>query len=136
MSTTEEAVTPAALLRKAAANMRERAQAATPGPWWPVAGIWQAETFAAVIGPKGVPEDAETWLMATGRGAVCQEADADHAASWHPLVAAAVAEWLEASAEHAERAESEGASIHPDSYALKVARAYLGETVPGEDAAP
>jgi len=136
MSTTETTQTPAALLRKAAADMRERAQAATPGPWWPVAGVWQTETFAAVIGPEGVAEDAETWLMATGRGPVSQEADADHAASWHPLVALAVAEWLDAAADTAMRYEAERAWMHPDSYALKVARAYLGETVSGEETAP
>ena len=117
--------TPSALLHRAASAMRERAESATPGPWRPVAGLWKTETFAAVIGPKGVAEDAETWLMATGRGEGNQEADADHAASWHPLVALAVAEWLDLEARMAGlRGNSpEGQTFH----ALKVARAFLGE---------
>lgn len=118
-------LTPAETIRSAARLMRERAAAATPGPWRPVAGIWGAETFAAVIGRNGVAEDAETWLMATGHGAASQEADADHAASWHPVVALAVADWLDIEAAAVERGlpDSSG-SIHP---ALRVARAYLGE---------
>ena len=122
MSTTE---TTAGMLRRAAGLMIERAEAATPGPWRPVAGIWQTETFAAVIGPKGVAEDAETWLMATGRGAASQEADADHAASWHPLVAHAVAAWLQL-----EAANYDVRGRQPEGhtgYAETVARAYLGE---------
>jgi hypothetical protein len=117
------AESPAETLRRAAKRMRERAGTATPGPWRPVAGIWQSETFAAVIGPKGVPENAETWLMATGHGAASQEADADHASSWHPGVALAVAEWLDAAAQAwDERMEWDEALI--------VARAYLGEAQP------
>ena len=123
MSTTE---TTAGLLRRAAKTMRERAEAATQGPWWPVAGIWQAETFAAVIGPKGVPEDAETWLMATGRGAVCQEADADHAASWHPLVAADFAAVLEAAADEMDADHRDGLMV--TAAVLKAVRTYLDET--------
>lgn len=112
---------PAETLRRAAALMRERAEAATPGPWRPVAGLWRTETFAAVIGPKGVPDDAGTWLMATGRGAASQEADADHAASWHPLVALAVADCLDAAATAWETGDVGWGE------ALAVARAYLGQ---------
>ena len=95
---------PADTLRRAAKQMREYAAAATPGPWQAVAGIWRDET---------------------GHGAASQEADALHAASWHPLVAAAVADWLETEAHMAAlRGNSaEGQTFH----ALKVARAYLGE---------
>jgi len=129
-------VTPAETLRSAAALMRERAEKATRGPWRPVAGIWGSETFAAVIGRGGVPEDAETWLMATGRGGLSQEADADHAASWHPLVALAVADWLESTATDADDARlmadrtwSYGYCDSPAGIeaALKIARPYLGE---------
>ena len=116
---------PASVLRRAAEAMRKRAEAATPGPWHPVAGLRQTETFAAVIGPDGVADDAKTWLMATGRGAASQEADADHAASWHPLVAAEVASWLEIEAAAEERSlPDESGTIH---VALRIARAYLGE---------
>jgi hypothetical protein len=119
------AATPAETLRAAATLMRERATAATPGPWRPVAGLWKTETFAAVIGPKGVAENAETWLMATGRGAVSQEADADHAASWHPGVALAVADWLGIEAAALERGlPDKSGTKHA---ALRIARAFLGE---------
>ena len=116
---------PAGTIHRAAKLMRERAEAATPGPWRPVAGIWQTETFAAIIGAKGIPEDAETWLMATGHGAASQEADADHAASWHPLAALAVARWLE-SLNGIEFSEY-GPMTEELSHALVIARAYLGE---------
>ena len=124
MSTTEN---PAGTLRRAATLMRERAETATPGPWWPVAGIWQTETFAAVLGPKGIPEDAGTWLMATGRGAASQEADADHAASWHPLVALAVADWLEREASLIDSQVFPQSDPAMERYPLAVACAYLGE---------
>lgn len=129
-------MTPAETIATAAGLMRERAEAATPGPWRPVAGIWQDETFAAVIDIKGVAGDAGTWLMATGRGAACQEADADHAASWHPLVVLEVAGWLDGRARDAKRAfpKAHGrwsfASCDDPAgidAALKISRAYLGE---------
>jgi hypothetical protein len=40
--------------------------------------------------------------------------------------AMAVADWLDAAAEQGAYYEATGAQLHPDSYALKVARAYLG----------
>jgi hypothetical protein len=48
----------------------------------------------------------------------------------------AVADWLDAATAVAERTEAEGAFVHPDSYALKVARAYLGETPATTGATP
>jgi hypothetical protein len=99
-----------------------------------VAGIWGPEIFTAVIARDGAAEDAETWLMATGHGAASQEADAGHAASWHPLVAKAVADWLDAEAEHAMSIDGyEDSAAYPlmlDGYRLPlaVARAYLAET--------
>jgi hypothetical protein len=124
-----EQMTPAMKLRAAAKLMRERAEAATEGPWRPVAGIWQDETFAAVIGPKGIPGDAGTWLMATGHGGASEEANADHAAGMHPGVALAVADWLDEVAD----------DRHPElpawveSGALTVARAYLGTEGSADD---
>ena len=119
--------TPAETIRRAAALMRERAEAATPGPWLGVIGKFKDAEWPCVIAAQGDPNDPRTWLMGAGNGAANAEADATHSGSWHPLVALAVADWLEASAATAVRAEAEGASVHPDSYALKVARAYLGE---------
>ena len=120
--------TPAAELRAAAKAIRERARAATPGPWRPVAGIYGAETFAAVIGPEGKAEDAGTWLMATGHGAASQEADADHAASMHPLVGAAFADLLDAVSHVVDGATAEEADGLPAACraAVTAARAYLG----------
>jgi hypothetical protein len=122
---TDSDLTPAGELRAAAKLMRERARAATPGPWAVAAGTWQDETFAAVLGPGGDPGNAETWLMATGRGAVNQVADACHAAFMHPGVGLALADWLEAEAERAERPG--GLALHSLSPGpLAVARACLG----------
>ena len=51
-------------------------------------------------------------------------ADAEHVASWHPLVALAVADWLDTEAEIAGRGlPDESGSVYP---ALRVARIYLG----------
>lgn len=83
----------AEILRKAASLMRERAEAATPGPWIPF------------------------------------DADADHIASWHPAVALAVADWLDATADDWDRSTAPipVSDIRLDARAaLAVARAYLG----------
>lgn len=113
----------AEMLREAAALMRERAQAcldASPdiddGHWW------SATTLADVL------ED---------EGGFAADKDADHIASWHPLVAQAVADWLDAAyaawmqREHSLGAMSvramSGESNEPDLHALAVAHAYLGE---------
>lgn len=116
---------PAETMRRAAAQMRERAEAATPGPWKHAPGSWLGETYAAVLDTGGIPQDPTTWLMATGRGGPSREADAVHAASWHPLVALAVADWLDREAALLD------AQVFPQSdpvmerYPLAVARTYL-----------
>lgn len=129
-------MTPAEEIREAARLMRERAEAATGAPWHSVSGTWEGETFAAVIGSDGDAEKPDTWLMATGRGGKSQEADAIHAATWHPGVALAVADWLDGQAGDAADAVprtgggwsyrwcDSPAGIES---ALKIARAYLGE---------
>ena len=125
MTTTE---TPAAQLRAAAARLRELANGATPGPWKHMC-----------LGSEGcvVHRDSGTIReRGPSRGTVARfgwkEWKADHAdavfvAGMDPLVALAVADWLDAAAETAEYTEVQGAHIHPESHALKVARAYLGE---------
>ena len=135
MSTPE---TPASLLKRAAHLMREHAEAATKGPWRAVAGTWEDETFAAVVAPEGDPANAETWLMATGRGSICQEADANHAAFWHPGIALAVAKLLEDRAAEYDQLANEGHGVTgawfvageyggDEDPAVAQARAYLGE---------
>ncbi len=112
--------TPAGVLRRAAALMRERAAAAPEGPWGVKAGH--------LGGHPHYVTDAAGFTIAECWGEDQEEAAAVHAASWGPLAALAVAEWLDAAVASAAYTEASGAWIHPDSYALKVARAYLDET--------
>jgi hypothetical protein len=96
-------------LRRAAALMRERAEAAEASltPDW-----WEAHALDWLTGASGVPSLAA------------------HIASWHPAVALAVADWLdEAAALIAAAFNPEGLVEHrPDlRAALAAARAYLGE---------
>lgn len=110
------------LLREAAAKMRERAEASSPSPW--VQTVW----------PKEVPgvysqaiEDTHEFDPEIAR--TLDKPDAEHIASWHPAVALAVADWLDAEAGTEERLS---ALAHRDSVgsirdeAIAVARAYLG----------
>lgn len=88
-------------LRKAAQLMRERAKAATPGPWR-VSGHDVVNEYEQI---------AETWL----------KVDAEHIAGMHRGVALAVADWLDFAAQNfGYRGEAEAA------HAFAVARAYLG----------
>lgn len=128
----------AAVLREAAALMRERAEAATPGPWsaadehelldgssptWCVSNMRPG--FEAMSPTKGYLGDvAETSL---GFHQPCDEYNALHIASWHPAVALAVADWLDHQATSAERAERFQAYDERHWMgALTIARAYLG----------
>lgn len=117
----------AEILRRAASLMRERATAAPvrPGPW--------EKEFSDVI-RTDVPLGAPGYLIAE----VATVPEAEHIASWHPAVALAVADWLEAVAAW----DSEGLgwtdrlnrtnwpSMWGDMQveAIAVARAYLGES--------
>lgn len=135
-----------ALLRRAAADLREMAQAATPGPW----GVVLIDGAPpAVDGPAADGHMiAETYACGDPEHAGRANADAAHIAGWHPLVAAAVAGLLEAEAKRAEA----GLFFNPDypqegwwcvygsqwpaackcfDAALAVARAWLGETGEG-----
>lgn len=74
--------------------MRERAEKATPGPWhgddaYPhgEAIVWAGQATVAEVSMPIPPE-----FGLDGR------ADREHIASWHPAVALAVADWLEAEA--------------------------------------
>ena len=124
--------TPAAQLRTAAKWMRKRAEAATPGPWRPVSALYQDDAFSAVLDDRGDVDDPRTWLVGSGLGAVNPAGTVDHIASWHPLVALAVADWLEVEAAAADLVANDPVTAKavglPDKRALAVARAYLGET--------
>jgi hypothetical protein len=162
-------------LRAAAKLMRERAEAATPGPWWSDDSdqCWRLHGVHAVIPAAMFPGTDEVMipeqvmnhqiLKAPKSGTPYaeywpHEADAAQITSWHPLVALAVAEWLEGIAAHvadelyeatadAECCGTPGACsghrgiltcnkcaepfpeyCHCWDAPLKVARAYLGET--------
>jgi hypothetical protein len=110
----------AATIRRAAALMRERAEAAPRGPWRTGAGVGGTGYPKLILNEDEVFAAAE-WTMARSWPAA-----GDYIASMHPLVALAVASWLEIEAEIVRRAlPDDSGSIHP---ALRVARAYLGDT--------
>lgn len=131
----------AEVLRRAAALMRERAQAATEGPWsaadehellpgadpaWCVSQMrpgW--EQMSPTDGYVG--DLAETSL---GGRDPRDGPNAEHIASWDPLVALAVADWLE---DVAWDWETEGGAyphltFNQARHATRVAEAYLGES--------
>jgi hypothetical protein len=103
----------AAILREAAALMRSRAEAATPGPWEAAqgasGGVWVEAPNTATIADIDIDYSGHP------------EADGNHIASWHPAVALAVADWLNACALVKEVRAGSAQAL-----ALRVARAYLG----------
>ena len=119
------------LIRRAAALMRERAEAATPGPWSQHTAEAAADTviFAGrewVTNIENCPSIGEH--MRTPGGSICTDQalpNGEHIASWHPAVALAVADLLERSART--KFVTFGGGLHVDQDALAVARAYLGE---------
>lgn len=123
--------TPAETIKRAAVLMRERAGAANPGPWLSLiegrdhrGGDDFILTGTTEPGGDGRGEDVYVTVRGRDYNQLWNE-DQDHIASWHPLVALAVADWLEASAK-----AREGTSANTASYALKIALAYLGEPMP------
>jgi hypothetical protein len=105
-------MTPVETLRTAARLMRERAEAATPGPW------------SSFFGRVRLDDGRDLFLTTTAGG----YADAAHIASWHPAVALAVADWLDIAAGHQEVYEQEACgSPFLFGAALPVAHAYLGD---------
>lgn len=100
------------LLTRAAAAMRERAEAAQEGPW----RRGDIDTFAEA-GFHIDYTDVEPGVC----GGI-DPADAEHIASWHPAVALAVADWLDS------EVNEWGELPHMlNPHSLAVARAYLGE---------
>lgn len=94
--------------------MRERAQRTTAAcPWF----AWEGDLYWKV---DGVPDGPH--ICNTGRSSWDgTKENAEHIASWHPAVALAVADWLEA------RARDCDTGGFDDPYGDAVARAYLGE---------
>lgn len=108
------------LLREAAALMRKRAEAAMPGPWEQT-GVMGSEYNDVVDCPGAASIVADTDTS---------DENAEHIASWHPDVALAVADWLEATAREFDALGDPDLSRHPldgrRTAAVAVARAYLG----------
>ncbi len=110
--------TPASTIQRAAARMRELASGCQPRRWH-----WEA------LGEKRYPQR----VSSDGNAAIIAETyidpahrpfEAEHIASWHPIAAFAIAAWLE-SLTGIEF--TEGNALDEWSWALYVARAYLGE---------
>lgn len=128
------------ILREAARLMRARAEKATPSPTGEPYG-WAGHSGAigaAIYGGPSVDGYRTSTVLAVEEGCTaCRQptdADVQHMASWHPAVAVAIADWLDAAAqreqEHRQRSAhyayaepTEGDEVYG---ALIVARAYLG----------
>lgn len=115
----------AEVLREAAREMRERANRADGTTWLIGRGTCE------IARPRGNWEGGTRFVASTYGGVGAEEANAEHIASWHPAVALAVADWLEATA--AENDSPEGTHLAALNFvgadalaALAVARAYLG----------
>ena len=90
----------AARLREAAKVLRERAEAATPGPWQAVAGAWGLPSdgpdhMRVLQPPHHNASDALARLEYDRQGGD----DAAYIATVHPLVGLALADWLDAEAD-------------------------------------
>lgn len=112
----------------AAQIMRARAEAANRGPWAATKTADRSLINYDVWGWTEHEQDyGEPLALDVGQN------NALHMASWHPLVALAVAAWLESWAE----VEVSEHGPHTDdwAHALKIARAYFGDDE-GEDDEP
>lgn len=115
MSSTE---TPTQTVARAAKLMRERAEAAPHGPW-----------HVEPLGDKGYPQSisnaAATVIGETYTNPAYPPMNANYIASMHPIVALAVAAFLESWGD----IEVSEYGPHTDDWkhALTIARAYLGE---------
>lgn len=123
-------MTPVEVIRRAAKEMREKAEACVPGRWTVEDGVqsWDlyvgrgegAHGYKLIKAPKKSREYAEYWPY---------PAESAHIAAFDPTVALAVAEWLEKAATtyEIEIKEGMGTSIRRITPALAVARAFLRE---------
>lgn len=124
------AETPADLIRRAAALMRQRAEAATDGPWRAHDTYLSHGGYTAtVLSGEGNGTELRAWLPTfsneTSMTVRNVYPDAEHIASWHPLVGLAVADWLDSWEDFEFEPDSSYAEDHRA--AVKVARVYLAE---------
>ena len=110
-------------LRDAAALMRKRVRAATGSPWIAFSARRGSDYIHGVTTDLDVDYGADVFVG-------CSQPDAIHIASWHPAVALAVADWLDATAREFDALGDPDLSAHPQdgrrTAALAVARTYLG----------
>lgn len=86
-------------LREAARVLRERAQAATSGPW--EASTSTNPTYVAQVGH--LAERDPSYIAACGPASVGGDHAASYIATVHPGVGLALADWLDTAANNAER---------------------------------
>src|ERR1035438_8885775 len=98
--------TPSETLRSAAKLMRERAEAATPGPW---------ATRFVPPGKMSLHQLPPQYMVVAGQENVANASElaAPFIASWHPAVALAVADWLDNEASAAEAIPSDSPVLGP-----------------------
>lgn len=129
---------PADLIRRAEALMRQRAEAASPGRW---NEMCMGSEGCSVLN-DGRLRDRKHVSFSGRKEWKADHADAEHIASWGPVPVGAVAHWLEGRARDADCARFDGGMWSLDDCdepvgveeAIKVARAYLRE-VPATEAA-
>jgi hypothetical protein len=120
-------------LRRAAETLRDKANAATPGPWREGRDPTGRNTYAALVADSPHPDrtnpDKGGWGYDEGYGGCLigeslMAADRRYIATMHPGVALALADWL--------TWEADLSSVRPPGmgwmYGREVARAILGET--------
>ena len=110
---------PADTMRRAAALMREQAEGAKGAPWTPDRRVEYGHPMHRVVGADG-----------EGVALCSTPAETQHVASWHPIVALAVAAWLDFEAVNAPGPGGVYLRGGRTAYALAVACAYLGEVTP------
>lgn len=117
-------------IRRAAALMRERARAATPGPWRD--STVDDNRYGALVADQPHPDRKKgggwDWEASYGGcliGESLMAADRRHIASWDPCVAMAVAYWLDLVARLLDAGFDPNAETQA---ALTVAETYLKES--------
>jgi hypothetical protein len=113
-------------IREAARQMRARADAATPGPWYTTS---ESARYGGLVTAPTADYPEHDGYGGHPIGESMSAATRDHVAGWHPAVAITVADWLDSHA--ADLASANGDRNACDSpgdlgMALRVARAYLG----------
>lgn len=109
----------AEVILRAALLMRSRAEAATRGPWLSMDG------GDRLVHDPGHDLDPPEYVV---NEPMSNAANAEHIASWHPLVALQVAEFLESYGQELKESRSVG-EPGATATAYAIACAYLGETV-------